>query len=136
MEQIRKAGIDPMEYIRFFNLRNYDRINTAGISQGQAASGVNYEAAARAHDDQVGATHGWQSGGIKGDEYDRYQRGAPTPGKASEWDSVSRCYMLYGPDIRTVPWGGDPNAEIDAFVSEELYVHSKVCTHPQFQFFV
>jgi phospholipase D1/2 len=35
--------------------------------------------------------------------------------------------MLNGEDIRNVPWDGHPDAEIDAFVSEELYVHSKVC---------
>lgn len=34
--------------------------------------------------------------------------------------------MLNGEDIRKVPWeqGGIP--EIDAFVTEELYIHSKV----------
>lgn len=34
--------------------------------------------------------------------------------------------MLNGPDIRSVPWDGDPQAEMDAFVSEELYIHSKL----------
>lgn len=34
--------------------------------------------------------------------------------------------MLNGPDIRSVPWDGDPQAELDAFVSEELYIHSKL----------
>jgi hypothetical protein len=36
--------------------------------------------------------------------------------------------MLNGPDIRTVPWEGGAMDEIDAFVSEELYIHSKVRT--------
>lgn len=50
------------------------------------------------------------------------------PGAAGSdrWDSVSECYMLNGTDIRSVPWDGAPEAEIDAFVSEELYIHSKV----------
>lgn len=34
--------------------------------------------------------------------------------------------MLNGPDIRSVPWEGAPQAEMDAFVSEELYIHSKL----------
>ena len=34
--------------------------------------------------------------------------------------------MLGGEDIRNVPWEGGAMDEIDAFVSEELYVHSKV----------
>ena len=34
--------------------------------------------------------------------------------------------MLGGGDIRQVPWDGNPDEEINAFVSEELYIHSKV----------
>lgn len=29
-EQIAKAGVNPMDYIRFYSLRNYDRINASG----------------------------------------------------------------------------------------------------------
>lgn len=36
--------------------------------------------------------------------------------------------MLGGEDIRNVPWEGGKMDEIDAFVSEELYIHSKVST--------
>lgn len=42
------------------------------------------------------------------------------------WDSVSECYMLGGEDIRNVPWEGGAMDEMDAFVSEQLYIHSKV----------
>lgn len=34
--------------------------------------------------------------------------------------------MLNGTDIRNVPWTDGDYSEIDAFVSEELYIHSKV----------
>jgi phospholipase D1/2 len=34
--------------------------------------------------------------------------------------------MLNGEDIRNVPWEGGAMDEIDAFVSEELYIHSKL----------
>lgn len=140
MEQIQKAGINPMEYIRFYNLRCYDRINTAGADAGKATSGVNYENAARAHDESVGGGYGLgeQQGkskygsAIKGDEYERYQHRVPNLASGGQWDSVAKCYMLGGGDIRQVPWDGNPDKEIDAFVSEELYVHSKVrpCSHP------
>jgi len=43
-----------------------------------------------------------------------------------DWDSVSECYMLGGKDIREVPWQAGDYPEIQAFVSEELYIHSKV----------
>jgi hypothetical protein len=135
-EQLEKAGIDPKEYIRFYNLRSYDRINSAGADAGTKASGVNYEAAARAHDEQVGGGIGYgkydgagaYGAPIRGDEYERYQQNAPKLGSGGQWDSVSKCVMLGGGDIRQVPWDGDPDKEIDAFVSEELYVHSKVWT--------
>ena len=35
--------------------------------------------------------------------------------------------MLGGQDIRSVPWDSDL-PEIDAFITEELYIHSKVCS--------
>ncbi|KAA8913095.1 hypothetical protein FN846DRAFT_772614 [Sphaerosporella brunnea] len=133
-EQLEKAGIDPKEYIRFYNLRSYDRINTAGAEAGKEATGVNYESAARAHDEAVGGGIGYgrQEGAgaygapIEGDEYKMYQSNAPKLGSGGQWDSVAKCVMLGGADIRQVPWDGDPDKEIDAFVSEELYVHSKL----------
>ncbi|KAF8535067.1 hypothetical protein BDD12DRAFT_754061, partial [Trichophaea hybrida] len=133
MEQISKAGIDPKQYIRFYNLRSYDRINFAGAEAGKEASGVSYESAARAHDEAVGGGVGYGQYGtgaygsaIRGDEYERYQRYAPKLGSGGQWDSVAKCVMLGGGDIRQVPWDGNPDQEIEAFVSEELYVHSKL----------
>ncbi|EXJ84838.1 phospholipase D [Capronia epimyces CBS 606.96] len=134
MEKIAQAGYNPMDYIRFYNLRNYDRINCGdSMKQAQQQSGVRYEDARREHDDVVGAGYG-ASGERTGatqmgqaSHYQQYQSAAhnmsaPLGGR---WDSVSECYMLGGQDIRTVPWDGPPEAELDAFVSEELYVHSK-----------
>ena len=40
---------------------------------------------------------------------------------------VSSCYVLDGTDIRNAPWqGGGTMGEIDAFGTEELYVHAKL----------
>jgi len=134
-EQLETAGLDPKEYIRFYNLRSYDRINTAGAAIGGEQTGINYEAAARAHDEAVGGGVGYgrqggQSGHygapVWGDEYARYQQNAPKLRTKGEWDSVAKCVMLGGGDIRHVPWDGNPDEEINAFVSEELYIHSKV----------
>jgi len=54
---IKKAGVpDPSVYIRFYNLRNYDRLNVnATMSNVEEASNVNYEDARKDHDDIVGA---------------------------------------------------------------------------------
>ncbi|OTB12732.1 hypothetical protein K445DRAFT_320868 [Daldinia sp. EC12] len=59
------------------------------------------------------------------DNYNRYQAAASRVDD-STWDTVSSCYMEGGMDIRDVPWNGSEEDEINAFVSEELYIHSKV----------
>lgn len=135
---ISKAGYNPQDYIRFYNLRNYDRINLSRIvQQVEQQSGVQYEDARRQHDDIVGAGFGGYGEGTRASstvagpqyqQYQQYQQAAmkPSAGGSERWDSVSECYMLNGTDIRSVPWDGVPEAEIDAFVSEELYIHSKV----------
>jgi phospholipase D1/2 len=139
MEMIAKEGINPMEYIRFYNLRNYDRINASGaMQQAEGRSGVNYEDARRQHDDAVGAGYGGRGEGTGGSsfnpgtQYQQYQQAAQQVSQGKQtgtgrWDTVSECYMLGGEDIRNVPWDSPGDlSEIDAFVSEELYIHSKV----------
>lgn len=139
MELIAKEGFNPMEYIRFYNLRNYDRINCGNImAAAQQQSGVSYGDASHQYDQhatapaanygQQGATRSAFDPTAPFDQYQHAAQHAPADkiAGARRWDSVSSCYMLGGEDIRNVPWNGHPDAEIDAFVSEELYIHSKV----------
>ena len=143
MEMIANQGFDPMEYIRFYNLRNYDRINaSASMREAEQRSGVDYEDARREHDDSVDPMGIRSSGGAvdpressSGANYQRYQQAAEQISTrqglgSGRWDSVSECYMLGGTDIRDVPWENGDLSEIEAFVSEELYIHSKVCILP------
>lgn len=138
MELIAKEGFNPMEYIRFYNLRNYDRINATGpMTAAEQRSGVNYEEARKEHDVVTGGPGGYGPGAPRAAfdttaPFQKYQQAAhqvSTP-KSGRWNSVSECYMLNGQDIRNVPWDGPAEAEIDAFVTEELYVHSKVKSSP------
>jgi phospholipase D1/2 len=140
-EKIAKAGVNPMDYIRFYNLRNYDRINSSGaMKAAEQESGVPYDEARKEYDAKYGGgfaqgegPSGAPEGGF-GDQpqyqpgaYDQYQKGAQQAGRSGRWDSVAECYMLNGEDIRKVPWEAGGNvSEIDAFVTEELYIHSKV----------
>lgn len=140
METIAKEGIDPMQYIRFYNLRNYDRINSSSImKQAEQQSGVNYDEARQGYDQRYGAGIGAQAqqGGVYQDpshQYDEYQRYQQATHDISDrkglgngrWDTVAECYMLGGEDIRNVPWEDGTTNEMDAFVSEELYIHSKL----------
>lgn len=98
------------------------------MEQAERNSGVDYEAARRDFDHQVdplgyersreAALHGAPKSG----ECQRYQHAADELTNRRglrNWDSVSGCYMLHGPDIREIPWEGD-QSEMDAFVQEEL----------------
>ncbi|PGH03648.1 phospholipase D [Blastomyces parvus] len=129
MELIAKEGYNPMDYIRFYNLRNYDRINaSAEMRKAEQKSGVDYQDAQKQHDDKVTAST--PTAFDTSAAYQPYQKAAQQVSHSTgsgRWNSVSECYMLGGEDIRKVPWEypGDVS-EIDAFVSEELYVHSKV----------
>ncbi|KAI0451555.1 phospholipase [Xylaria acuta] len=123
IECLRRNGIDDWRrYIGFYNLRNYDRINISStMREAENRSGVRYDDARRQHDDLVGRGED----GRHRDQYDQYQSAASRVSDET-WDTVSSCYMDGGPDIRSVPWDGDEESEINAFVSEELYIHSKV----------
>lgn len=128
IETLQKAGINPKDYIGFYNLRNYDRINKSRtMGEVEQSAGVSYEEARKGHDRYVGAGYdpeGEDNGGPGLDEYQRYQRGASGIDDNTR-DTVSSSYMG-GPSLAEVPWDGSPEAEIDAFVTEELYVHSKL----------
>ncbi|CAD6591121.1 MAG: hypothetical protein ASARMPREDX12_004937 [Alectoria sarmentosa] len=132
MESIAKEGYDPTEYIRFYNLRNYDRLNVSGSMKNvEKKSGVNYEDARSEHDAAVELPAGDDSAQYAGrQKYQQYQQATTNMNKqqglSGDWDSVSECYMLGGKDIRDVPWENGNIPEIQAFVSEELYIHSKV----------
>lgn len=120
LETLVRSGVpDPSRYINFYNLRTYDRIATT-LPTVEAAAGVRYEDARRDFDASYSAPDP-----TGGDAYHRYQSAAsslPTP----TFSSVATCATLSGPPLPSVPWTGPPSAELDAFVSEQLYIHSKV----------
>ena len=128
MECIANAGYDPTQYIRFYNLRNYDRINVSGSMRAvEQASGVDYSTASYEHDQVVELPA--EIASTEQSNYQQYQRAITTDKNptTNNWDTVSSCYMLHGPPLSSIPWTPNPTySELDAFVSEELYVHSKV----------
>ncbi|KAH0359606.1 phospholipase D/nuclease, partial [Aureobasidium melanogenum] len=150
MESIAREGIDPMQYIRFYNLRNYDRINSSGaMREAEQQSGVSYDDARQEYDQRYGGSEDYAQEGAhnnqyqqydgeaydeQGGQYNRFQRyqqatqnmGSHSGLGSGRWDSVAECYMLNGEDIRNVPWEDGTTDEMDAFVSELLYVHSKL----------
>lgn len=131
IQEIQKAGIsEPGRYIGFYNLRTFDRINvSSAMGQVEQQSGVSYNEARRQFDDAVEAgndAYGTEpTQGRLGDQYQRYQAAAEKV-QDQTWDTVSACYMDSGRDLNNVPWSGSPESELNAYVSEELYIHSKV----------
>lgn len=133
---LKKAGVaDPGKYIRFYNLRNYDRINAnETMSKVEKASNIHYKDAQREHDDVVGAGYGGKgfgTGAVEGKvnaNLDGYQQAASKmpSNDGTKYDTVSECYMENGPSIKDIPWLGSEEDEMNAFVSEELYIHTKL----------
>ncbi|PSR92173.1 hypothetical protein BD289DRAFT_364921 [Coniella lustricola] len=131
IEKLQQGGIeDPSRYISFYNLRNYDRLNVSTtMSRAEEESGVKYEDARREFDDAVesgydGYSRGEETEGRLGSQYRRYQEAAQRQDDQT-WDTISAAYMAEGPDLSSIPWEGNEEDELDAFVSEELYIHTK-----------
>ncbi len=133
MESIIREGYDPKGYISFYNLRNYDRINVSGsMRDAEQKSGVSYEVAREQCDEAIELPAEDVSGQYTDrTKYQQFQQATTSMKRkqglyTGDWDSVSDCYMLGARDIRDAPWEAGDYPEIKAFVSEELYIHSKV----------
>ncbi|KAI0132491.1 hypothetical protein BJ170DRAFT_614156 [Xylariales sp. AK1849] len=133
MEALQQQGVeDPKRFITFYNLRNYDRINTSEtMGQVEQESGVRYDNARRDYDDRHGVgnyPYGDRAEDREGEDSSQYERYQQATRDVSDqtWDTISSCYMDGGQDLNRISWQGSPDSEINAYVSEELYIHSKV----------
>ncbi|KAJ8689244.1 hypothetical protein PTI98_013285 [Pleurotus ostreatus] len=164
-EELRDAGIEPLDYIRFYHLRSYDRINApyeSYISQIERNSGVRFLEA------QVALAREWI-----GNEFDenvqteakfqipepnkegvvlsektpakiesirippteeearqivkRFEHGADTlRGDEDVADSVAQHMLHDRTSLLEEKWLGSEEEELQAYVSELLYIHSKL----------
>ncbi|KAL2135746.1 hypothetical protein VTI74DRAFT_7116 [Chaetomium olivicolor] len=109
---------------------DYSRGDYQGVVNLQGRRDNEYDQGHYRRDDYSGDERygrgGTDYGGQASDsQYRRYQEAASHHADQT-WDSVAACYMQNGPDLRSVPWTGSPEDELDAFVTEQLYIHSKV----------
>ncbi|KAL6298141.1 phospholipase D/nuclease [Sparassis latifolia] len=166
-EEIRKAGFEPMDYIRFYHLRAYDRINApykSFIAQMEQISGVKF------HEAMVAQARLWI--GPREDKLDPQQvtvvlptgnfNAEPTPSGAKTElktetytippsfeaardivqrfvgsarslrsdkdvsDNVVQHMLIDKTGLLQEQWLGTEEEERTAYVSELLYIHSKV----------
>ena len=99
----------------------------AGVDYDDARRGFDAHTAHAAESHEYGAGH--KNPKKNKEAYAKYQQAAKeVHGRGGQRvpDSVASCYMLGGEDIRNMPWDGDAQSEMEAFVSEELYIHSKL----------
>ncbi|OQD70485.1 hypothetical protein PENDEC_c023G02317 [Penicillium decumbens] len=151
MGQIKKAGVDPTQQIFVFALRAYDRINkTPALEELETKAGVNYQDIQRGIAESIMGESVHPSIGKEGDRNEKdyetdsaqkekeetmrklekfeeqVEQRKAQQGQAS-CDSVAHTTMLNGGKMVDEIWEGDPEAEKDNIVQEELYVHGKVC---------
>ncbi|QRV95777.1 phospholipase [Ceratobasidium sp. AG-Ba] len=168
-EEIRKAGYEPMDYIRFYHLRTYDRINApynSFIKQMEQNSGVSFHQAQiaqarlwigddgfwhqekvsiKAPDPNVGLDPAGMGVTEKGKEaqktveevempattqdaaemVQRFQSGAPR-GDEGVSDTVGQHALMDRTTLADERWLGTEQEERDCYISELLYIHSKV----------
>lgn len=137
------------EQIFVFALRAYDRINkTPALEELEKKAGVNYQDIQRGIAESIMGESVHPAIGKEGDKHEKNYEADPAAkqenlhklekfeeqverrkaydGDASR-DSVAHTTMLNGGKMSDETWEGDPEAEKDNIVQEELYVHGKVC---------
>ncbi|WVF68604.1 hypothetical protein IAT40_003374 [Kwoniella sp. CBS 6097] len=162
-EMVREAGYDPMEYISFWNLRSYDRINSpwGAIKRIEEKSGVTFHEAQVAlakvyvgsddvqgdvdevvniekpHDQTTGVDQIGKKDTVEKaiklpktiDEakkiIERFQNARSNDDKHVS-DNVGQHAMQDKTSLFDEQWDGTDEEELACYVSEILYIHSKL----------
>ncbi|WWD04171.1 hypothetical protein V865_002237 [Kwoniella europaea PYCC6329] len=162
-EMIREAGFDPMQYISFWNLRSYDRINNpkAAIKRMEERSGISFHEAqvalakvyvgsedvAGGQDETVNIEqpHDQTDGVDQINKKDTVQKAIKLPKTIDEAkqiierfqngrsnddkhvsDNVGQHALQDTTSLVDEQWDGTEEEELACFVSEILYIHSKL----------
>ncbi|KAJ6550871.1 phospholipase D [Mycena vulgaris] len=163
-EEIRKAGFEPLDFIRFYHLRSYDRINaplSTYIQQIEEKAGVKY------HEAQVALARQWigtdgdgsqkevtlslpvetTEGLVHTDKTPPKTETVPIPesedaarrvierfeaaarevrGDEDVADNVAQHMLHDRTSLLEEKWLGSEQEELDGYVSELLYIHTKL----------
>lgn len=111
LERISQAGFNPGDYIQFFHLRSYDRILPAeSFGAGRQTSVSQFQ-----------QTSGYMQKLTQ--DYLEYERQAKQQGASS---SIAACALQTTPSITEEGWAFPDINEAEHFVTEQLYIHSKL----------
>lgn len=154
--QIRAQGVDPTQYVFFFNLRSYDRLNvTPALKQQEHDSGIKYQDVQRAeaHEIMDSGMHsvkesehehphltkhtpsyisdnaGDEEREKKTDAKRKFEAAAESAGSGRDpasTDTVAKHAMYQTPPLEDEPWEGGLEGEVDNWIQEELYIHGKL----------
>ncbi|PVG02411.1 phospholipase D/nuclease [Serendipita vermifera] len=162
-EEIRAAGYEPKDYIRFYHLRSYDRINApwpSFIKQMEENSGVTFHQAQVALAKQwIGVPEVWTQPKVSIKQPDPTKEGliiedTKTKVEALDFpetveeavqiiekfeagaigvrdddpvsDSIAHHALMDDTNLLQEKWLGTDEEEYDSYVSEILYIHSKL----------
>ncbi|CEJ80338.1 Putative Phospholipase D [[Torrubiella] hemipterigena] len=143
-EQIRAEGVDPTQYIFFFNLRSYDRLNkTKAIREAEEKTGIKYQEVQRAEAAEIMNEGVYGTNDGSDDERDnktaevkesiakakvakeKFESAMPAE-KTKSSASVAHHAMAGEGKLEDELWDDDPELEIRNWIQEELYIHSKL----------
>ncbi|KAK6503225.1 hypothetical protein TWF481_008255 [Arthrobotrys musiformis] len=136
---LKKKGIDPVQYISFFSLRSYDRLNrTERIMEKEERTGVKYEDVqhAQAHEvmSEEGVTGGQGYGKNDSVQYhmkkDREafeeELEGDTPHDERTKDSIAQDALESRKKPLEEGFQGDEELEKENIITEQCYIHAKV----------
>ena len=135
------------DYISFFNLRSYDRLNrTDALVEQEEKTGKTYAHLQRAEAEEIMSEsiinavdhkddpnhhhhphiHHHKHAGLATSGVDAGAARADLASEAKSADSLAKDAMLNEGKVSDEVWEGSENQEKDNFVQEELYIHDKV----------
>lgn len=142
-EKLKKAGIKPEEYIRFYSLRSYDRINRPKIEEMMARdAGYTPHKDGKPVKDRevehvgVGKRDVPPAGFVRPEDRESYQQ--PDHSSYISNDSIAKDAMSnHGNPIMNESWVNDTDSnqprseadekqEVSDYCTEELYIHAKL----------
>ncbi|KAJ7899585.1 hypothetical protein B0H14DRAFT_3423899 [Mycena olivaceomarginata] len=137
--EIRKAGYEPLDFIRFYHLRSYDRIN-APLCKSPLLSSH--------HEAQIALARQWIGNDSDGSQkevtislpvetkegidaarrvIEKFEAAAKAVrGDEDVADNVAQHMLHDRTSLLEEKWLGSEQEELDAYVSELLYIHTKL----------